>query len=388
MPQIPAAFFLPVGNKNAELAQNRARPFHAHWARFFNFTVNTMRAFRTFLRFLFLPLLAFPLLALADPVYTMRVLPSNFQATSLNNKGQVAGTLNGDNGEIAIWSASGLLNLSVHKDSWGSVGINNRGDVATTLYGASYRGAAVWSSGRWQYLKPLLPDMYFYSAAFAINDNGAVAGAGHVMIGDDGSAFIYRDGHIEFTGTLSGGAWTEPTAISNTGYVAGFGSTYVRDGPYDTHHAFLYKDGILQDLGSLGGYHSAATAINNAGEVVGWSERSTDDATRHPFLFVHGNMIDLGALFGPSGEGHAYGINNSGTVVGDSQLALDSFATHAFIYERNRMTDLNTMVDAANGWELVSARAINDKGEILAWACRAKTCAFVLLTSSGQNAAN
>jgi hypothetical protein len=52
------------------------------------------------------------------------------------------------------------------------------------------------------------------------------------------------------------------------------------------------------------------------------------------------------------------------------------------------MTDLNTMVDAANGWELVSARAINDKGEILAWACRAKTCAFVLLTSSGQNAAN
>lgn len=347
-----------------------------------------MRAFRTFLRFIFLPLIACPLLALADPAYTIRVLPANFQATSLNNKGQVAGTLNGDNGEIAIWSASGLLNLSAHKDSWGSVGINNRGDVATTLYGASYRGAAVWRSGTWQYLQSLMPEMYYYSGAFAINDSGAVAGAGHVMIGDDGSAFIYRDGHIEFIGTLSGGAWTEPTAISNTGYVAGFGGTYVRDGPYNTQHAFLYKDGILQDLGSLGGYHSAATAVNNAGEVVGWSEPTTDDSSPHPFLYIHGNMIDLGALFGPSGEGHAYGINNSGVVVGDSRIAFDSFTNHAFIYERNRMIDLNTMIDTASGWELLSARAINDKGEILAWACHAKTCGSVLLTHSGPDVAD
>ena len=46
------------------------------------------------------------------------------------------------------------------------------------------------------------------------------------------------------------------------------------------------------DLGTLGGEESWAWAINNRGQVVGWSE--TTDGDIHPFLWEKGEMTDLG----------------------------------------------------------------------------------------------
>src|SRR5215471_9925267 len=69
---------------------------------------------------------------------------------------------------------------------------------------------------------------------------------------------------------------------------------------------------IVTDLGSLGGFFSSATAINNSGQVVGTADTSA--GAWHPFLYSGGKMIDLGT---PAGyEGYANGINNRGQVVG------------------------------------------------------------------------
>ena len=95
--------------------------------------------------------------------------------------------------------------------------------------------------------------------------------------------------------------------MNDTGQVVGFAVT---GGSY---RAMLYSNGIVSDLGTLGGNYSRAYAINNAGQIVG--DASTGNA-QHAFLYSNGSMSDLGTLGGTSS--FARSINNSGQVVGDA----------------------------------------------------------------------
>jgi len=70
----------------------------------------------------------------------------------------------------------------------------------------------------------------------------------------------------------------------------------------------------ITDLGTLGGNLSAATAINEQGQVVGWS--STAEGNIRAFLWQNGTMIDLGTLGG--NYSGAWDINEQGQVVGGS----------------------------------------------------------------------
>jgi probable HAF family extracellular repeat protein len=66
----------------------------------------------------------------------------------------------------------------------------------------------------------------------------------------------------------------------------------------------------VQDLGTLGGGGSEATAINDSGQVVGWSW-TANDSEQHAFLYDSTNgMTDLHTLGGNYSE--ATDINNSG----------------------------------------------------------------------------
>jgi probable HAF family extracellular repeat protein len=123
----------------------------------------------------------------------------------------------------------------------------------------------------------------------------------------------------------------------------------------------------VQDLGTLGGGGSEATAINDSGQVVGWSW-TANDSEQHAFLYDSTNgMTDLHTLGGNYSE--ATDINNSGQVVGSSY---NSSERRAFLYDStNGMQDLNDLISADSNLPapLERAWAINRDGKITAqWA--------------------
>ncbi len=74
--------------------------------------------------------------------------------------------------------------------------------------------------------------------------------------------------------------------------------------------------------------------------------------------------MDLGTLSGgPDSQGLA--INNAGQVVGVSQRG-GGATVHAFLYSSGQMMDLNDLINPTLGISLSRATAINDSGQIVA----------------------
>src|ERR1043165_6932146 len=100
-------------------------------------------------------------------------------------------------------------------------------------------------------------------------------------------------------------------AMNNTGQVAGVSYSVA-----GLQQAFLYSNGALGVLGTLGGPEAGALGLNNAGQVVGWSD--TTNGVEHAFLYSAGTMADLGTLGGSNS--YAYAINDAGQIAGWSEI--------------------------------------------------------------------
>ncbi len=187
-----------------------------------------------------------------------------------------------------------------------------------------------------------------YSQAFCINSSGQVAGQSSASsTSTTDPAFLYSNGQLTSLGTL-GGEYGQARGINTSGQVAGYST--LASGSY---RAFLYTGGQMTDLGTLGADYSAAYALNDAGQVVGVSEKVAGQ--ENAFLYSNGQMTDLGTLGGTSST--AYGINNQGVIVGYSYNTAGNFL--GFIYQNGTMTALGTL---GGSWSI--AYAINDQNQI------------------------
>lgn len=203
------------------------------------------------------------------------------------------------------------------------------------------------------------------SIATAINALGHVVGWSDTADGAIHAFIAHEDGALVDLGTFPGGGVSLATGINRAGDVVGSAYLATRQS-----RAFLYRDGVMSDLGTLGGIHSAAYGINDAGQVVGVASRPS--GAYRAFMFSNGTMKDLGTLGGP--ESCALAINQSREVTGYSTIA--SGESRAFLYRRGTMNELASMPHYAD----CRGRGLNDRAEVVGDCrhdSRPKSMAFV-----------
>jgi probable HAF family extracellular repeat protein len=242
-------------------------------------------------------------------------------ANSINNRGQVAGESNTVSGEMHafLWEHGHMTDLGTPGETSSAHGINDKGEIAGAAFGKNVRGGAVlWKNGGRQSLGDLGPSGSG-STAIAINDNGEVSG-------------------------VSSGL-----SSNRSGVV----------------HAVIWQHGVIQDIGTLGGLHSTAKALNNRRQVVGWAE--IRDQSTDAFLWQDGVMHDLGTLPGgvakPGSGSQAAAVNGHGQVVGSSLNSRGE--SRAVVWENDKIIDLNDVIPVVAGLVFTRATAINNRGQIV-----------------------
>lgn len=186
---------------------------------------------------------------------------------------------------------------------------------------------------------------------------------GHQRLGF--KAVLWDDGGAHALPPLDGDSTSAATAINDRGQVVGIsGACYKAVGASSARHAVLWENGLATEIPNLGGVAwNTPAAINGRGQVVGFSDLPGDSPDRpnfHAFLWSSTSGVqDLGTLPGDF-ISLAYGINDQGVVVGQSIGS----GSRAFVYRNGVMTDLNALVPAGSPL-LIYANDVNERGEIV-----------------------
>lgn len=190
------------------------------------------------------------------------------------------------------------------------------------------------------------------SVARDINNLGQVVGAAYT--GGVYRGFVYGDGGLTDIGTLGGaGSWAN--AINDHGQIVG--NAEAADGGT---YGFLYSGGTMRAL--TGGSYMQANGINNGGTVVGAMFVTTpDDSYYHAFTWTNGSVTDLGTL--PYGDGsRVFAINSQGDVVGAAANVFNGAPNRPedpFVYHAGVMTGLGNL-----GGPWSAALSVNDLGQV------------------------
>lgn len=208
-------------------------------------------------------------------------------------------------------------------------------------------------------------------------------------------AVLWKNGHIIDLGTLpQGGYESLAHAVNSKGQVVGDALNTIDDpnsieapGLFQTQtRAFLWENGAMRDLGSLGGTDAVAQFINEQGQVVGWSYTGSDPNTSCPGLFPLATdsfiwdraqgMRDLGTLGGTCTL--VTGLNNSGTAIGI--YVNDEQFQRGFLWQHGKIQDITSL-----GGDFLSPEGINDPGFVAGWSYLAGNAAYHAALWRGAN---
>jgi probable HAF family extracellular repeat protein len=148
-------------------------------------------------------------------------------------------------------------------------------------------------------------------------------------------------------GSLGGSSYA--MAINNSGQVVGF--SFLTSSTSGDYRAFLYDNGAMTDLLGANYPYSAAYGINDSGKIAGGV-----GGGQALFTYDHGTVF-AGNFGGTYCE--AYAINNGGVIAGYAYLPSDT-NSYGFIYDG---TSASILFDTTpNAGTYTSANAINAGG--------------------------
>jgi probable HAF family extracellular repeat protein len=229
------------------------------------------------------------------------------------------------------------------------------------------------------------------SGASAINDRGWVMGAANLSGDTTEHATLWIYGKTHDLGTLGGpnSAVPWPAVKNNQGVIVGVSDT-ADDNPLGevwscalaffpsasgkNCRGFVWKEGKMRALPTLGGFNGVATGVNNRGQIVGWAETTFHD----PTCTLPQVLQFEGVIYGPGKDqiqalpplpkdqdSAATAINDKGQVVGISGECSNAVgglsAHHAVLWENGVPTDIGNFGGTA--WN--TPTAINNRGDVV-----------------------
>jgi probable HAF family extracellular repeat protein len=209
-----------------------------------------------------------------------------------------------------------------------------------------------------------------FSQAFGINNKESVVGFA-TLTGDTAlHAFLWRKGLMTDLGTLGGSdslPYSQAFSVNERDEVVGFSETSVSD-PLGENFCgdslvclpVFWRDGDMTALPTLGGNNGMAVSINDRGQVAGVAETGEKDSCP-PHLVVKPaiweNAEPRALPTAPFRDGFMGGNNNRGQVVGNV-VNCNSSAGRAYLWEKNKVINMGTI-----GGLGLSPSSINNKGQ-------------------------
>jgi probable HAF family extracellular repeat protein len=228
-------------------------------------------------------------------------------------------------------------------------------------------------------------------APYFMTTNGLIAGAAATANNQSHAAVWFMGFHLDLSTPGLGGENSFADSVNNKGQVVGGAETAVANsedfcgfnanGAAKSSQAclpFVFQNGVMTQLPTLGGPNGIANWINNHSEAVGWAETINKDPTPgcgvlqfQPVLWGTTSTRTLPVFPGDS-DGIAYSINDNGQVVGASgpctpfnaNLGVYMAPKHAMLWEGGAAINLGNLGgDGLGGGN--HACAINNNGQVV-----------------------